>query len=127
MDPRRIVIVDDEPHILRVIELKLRNAGYEVWTAVNGRDGLEKVRAARPQVVISDVNMPEMGGLELMEACRALRAESPFLMIVLTAQTEPEVRDAILAEPMTEMMSKPFSPRKILERVEAHFRLAAAA
>lgn len=127
MEKTRIVIVDDEPHILRVLELKLKNAGFEVFPAINGRDGLEKIRETRPQAVISDVNMPEMDGLELMAACRELRAESPFFMIMLTAQTEPEVRAAIDAEPMTELMNKPFSPRKILERIEEHFggRMAA--
>ena len=121
METRRIVLVDDEPHILRILELKVRNAGYEVTTAINGRDALDKIRDVRPHVVISDVNMPEMGGLELLAACKEIREERDFFMIMLTAQTEPEVREFIEATPNTDMLSKPFSPRKVLERVDAYF------
>lgn len=127
MDDRRIVIIDDEPHILRILELKLRNAGYAVSTAINGRDGVEKIAETNPAIVISDVNMPEMGGLELLSAIKELRAERQFLVIMLTAQTEPEVKDFVTSIPNTELMSKPFSPRKILERVDAWFSTRAAA
>ncbi|MCA9771301.1 MAG: response regulator [Myxococcales bacterium] len=126
MSAKRIVAIDDEPHILRILELKLRNAGYDVVTAINGRDGVEKIAATSPDIVISDVNMPEMGGLELLTAIQELRGERDFLVIMLTAQTEAEVRAFIDTIPNTELMSKPFSPRKILERVDAWFTRAAA-
>ena len=114
---RTILIVDDEPAMLRVLRLKFQNAGFEVVTAVNGKDGLTKLKSVRPQVVITDQNMPQMTGIELMEASRELFKEKPFLLIFLTSTTDREDLDRIQVNSHILFMSKPFSPRQILKKV----------
>ena len=112
-----VLIVDDEPYVLRVLRLKFENAGYRVVTAVNGSDGLDKLKKERPRVVISDQNMPRMTGIELMEASKDLYKENPFLLIFLTSTTEQKDLDRILENSHTFLISKPFSPRQLLQKV----------
>ena len=112
-----ILIVDDEPYVLRVLRLKFENAGYRVVTAVNGSDGLDKLKKERPRVVISDQNMPRMTGIELMEASKDLYKENPFLLIFLTSTTDREDLDRIQENSHTVFIEKPFSPRQILKKV----------
>jgi len=112
-----ILIVDDEPYVLRVLKLKFENAGFRVMTAVNGSDGLDKLKRERPKVVISDQNMPRMTGIELMEASKEFYRENPFLLIFLTSTTNREELDLIQESANTLFISKPFSPKQILKIV----------
>jgi two-component system alkaline phosphatase synthesis response regulator PhoP len=116
---RLILVCDDESHILHVVSLKLRNAGFEVMTAEDGAEGLEKARERKPDLLITDYQMPRMNGVEL---CTALRSEATLQdvpAIMLTARgfrLDPlEVRSARISE----VISKPFSPREVLGRVRA--------
>jgi len=120
-DTRLILVVDDEPHITHVVALKLRNAGYEVLTAGDGEEGHELACERRPDLIITDIQMPYMNGVEM---CRRL-SDNPqtarIPVLVLTARgyaLDPE--DAAGAN-IRGMVGKPFSPREILEQVRAMF------
>jgi CheY-like chemotaxis protein len=110
-----ILIVDDEAHILQVLSLKLRNCGYAVRTAVDGEDALHQVKTNTPDLVITDVQMPYMNGLELAHALYADKATSNVPIIVLTARGHNlEPSDTEIPN-VRKVLSKPFSPRGIAE------------
>ena len=111
-NPTKILIVDDEAYIRRVLELKLKNKGYEVITAVNGAEGIEKFNLYHPDVVITDIKMPEMDGQALCEKIKKSNNDKPYLIIVITCSVSEgdiswinNMRDMLLLE-------KPFSPRE---------------
>ena len=114
---KRILVADDESHIVLVVSLKLRNAGFEVLTASDGEEAAELCLSERPDLLITDYQMPLMTGLEL---CRKLRLDErtkSIPAIMLTARgfdIEPqEMIDAGIAA----FLAKPFSPRELLARV----------
>jgi len=112
---RTILVVDDDVHIRRVIELKLNLAGYRVITARNGEEGETLVREARPDAVVTDITMPVMDGKTLCERTNALKAERPFLTVIVTARIMADERQWIEAMTDTIFMEKPFSPRHLVE------------
>ena len=115
---RTILVADDETHILNVVSLKLRNAGYRVLTAADGQEALEVAVAEQPDLLITDYHMPHLSGLEL---CRKLKQDAsvrPIPAIMLTARgyhLEPEDTEQ---SGILQMISKPFSPRHLLVAVE---------
>jgi DNA-binding response OmpR family regulator len=117
-----ILSVDDEPCIGRVVQLKLHHAGYDVERASSGLEGLEKFVAMRPDVLITDVKMPGMSGIELCRRCEEYRNSWPFLIIVLTSQLDEETRDWLAAQSNCQYMPKPFSPREVLRLVSGYIR-----
>lgn len=118
---KKVLVIDDEPHIRRIIELKLKKRGYEILTAANGEEGLDIITTQKPDVVISDINMPKMDGKTLCEMTDTLKNDRPFLTIIITARISPD--EAIWINKMhhTLFMEKPFSPAKLLERVDQYF------
>ncbi|WP_432798078.1 response regulator [Poriferisphaera sp. WC338] len=113
-----ILVVDDETHILHVVSLKLRNAGYEIITAEDGEEGLAKALSHKPDLIITDYQMPFMTGLEL---CIKLKehdetAGTPALM--LTARGLSLESEYFEQTNIAGVLTKPFSPREILMRVE---------
>jgi DNA-binding response OmpR family regulator len=116
----RILIVDDEPHVTRVLSLCLTRAGYDVDHAPDGAAALEKIGARPPDFLITDVNMPGMGGEQL---CRAIHAQYPdrrFPILVMTSMTARENREWASKIPNTEFLEKPLSPRSLIDRLGAH-------
>jgi two-component system alkaline phosphatase synthesis response regulator PhoP len=114
---KKILVADDESHILNVVSLKLTNAGYTVITASDGQEAYELASADRPDLLITDYHMPQLSGLELCQKLRAEPATAGIPTIMLTARgyaLEPAdtERSGILR-----MMSKPFSPRQLLATV----------
>ncbi|HWB20491.1 MAG TPA: response regulator [Phycisphaerales bacterium] len=115
---RRILIVDDEAHILQVLSLKLRNAGHEVTTAVDGEEAFETATRTLPHLIITDFQMPYMTGLEL---CRALlkKPETASIPVIMLTARGYALDDADFAlGNLKGVHAKPFSPRQILEEVE---------
>lgn len=111
---RRILLVDDEATVRRILSLALIRAGYDVATAANGEDALEQIRAQTPDVLITDVEMPSMDGQGL---CHALVAEFPerqFPIIVLTSLTERDLRKWSSEIDNLQFLEKPVSVRKLL-------------
>jgi CheY-like chemotaxis protein len=114
----RILVVDDEAHILHVLSLKLRNAGYEVVTAVDGEDGYEIAGQELPDLVITDFQMPYMTGLELCRALAANRPTAHIPVLILTARGYALEDEDLEIGNIKGVLSKPFSPRAVLQLVK---------
>ncbi len=114
----RILVVDDEAHILHVLSLKLRNAGYEVITAVDGEDGYELAGQNVPDLVITDFQMPYMTGLELCRALASAPQTSHIPVLILTARGYALDDEDLKIGNIRGVLSKPFSPRAVLQLVK---------
>ena len=117
----RILIVEDERKIARFLELELQHEGYEVETAGDGRTGLEKALTWKPDLMILDLMLPELSGIEV---CRRLRHESDVPIIMLTAKDD--VSDKVMGLDMgaDDYISKPFRPRELISRIRSVLRRA---
>ncbi len=118
---KKVVVVDDEVHIRRVIEIKLKKAGYQVMTAINGKEGLNLIKAQKPDVVISDIMMPEMDGKTLCEMTNVLKKDRPFLTIIMTCRISADEESWISDMQDTLFMEKPFSPNKLVDCIDQYF------
>ena len=111
----RIVICDDEPHIIRAVQMKLTKAGFAVETAPDGMAALEAIQREQPELLISDCQMPRMGGIELARRLRAEPATGNLPIILLTAKGYEFDQDQIQRDLwLSHVMLKPFSPRELL-------------
>lgn len=113
-----ILVVDDEAHILHVVSMKLRNAGYEVITAEDGEEGLASAIENRPDLVISDYQMPYMTGLEMCIQLKKHAATCATPALMLTARGFGLGPEAMDQTNIAGVLSKPFSPREVLSRVQ---------
>jgi two-component system, OmpR family, KDP operon response regulator KdpE len=111
--------VDDEPQIRRIMRETLITAGYEVDDARNGMEGLEKLRDFHPDLVLLDINMPEMGGVEV---CKTIRRDSSIAIIMLTVRKSDADKVAALDAGADDFVTKPFSTPELLARVRAALR-----
>ena len=118
---KSVLVIDDEAHIRRVIELKFKNQGYQVTTAKNGEEGLELIESKKPDVVITDIMMPKLDGKALCERVNELKKERPFLTIVMTCRISPTEQDWIDEMQDTVFVEKPFSLSTILKCVDQYF------
>ncbi len=117
---QRILVVDDDPAIQRLVKDKLENAGYEVFTAANGRQALEVIgRTGIPHLAIVDINMPTMNGFEF---CEAVQQFSDLPVIMLSAVDEEETIIQGISRYAEDYVTKPFSPRELLARVQRVLR-----
>ena len=114
-----VLVVDDEPNIVELARLYLRNEGFDVEVAENGREALEKARSLNPKLVLLDIMMPEMDGIEV---CRTLRKESDIPVIMLTARGDDVDRIVGLELGADDYITKPFNPREMVARVKAVLR-----
>jgi DNA-binding response OmpR family regulator len=117
--PKKILIVDDEPKIAEICQDYLKAAGYEVVTAMTGPAGLAAARREKPDLVVLDLMLPEMDGLDV---CRALRRESDVPIIMLTARVEETDKLIGLEIGADDYITKPFSPRELVARVRVVLR-----
>jgi two-component system, OmpR family, alkaline phosphatase synthesis response regulator PhoP len=120
--PRKILIADDEPDILEILKYNLSNEGYEVFTAKDGDDALEKARRNQPDLIVLDVMMPKKTGVEVCELLRAQSAFKETLIIFLTALTDEHTQVKGLETGADDYISKPVSPKILLSRINALFR-----
>jgi two-component system KDP operon response regulator KdpE len=118
---RRILVVDDEPHLLRAIRMYLELHGYAVQTAPSGEKGLEAARRHLPDLLILDVLLPGLDGFETLQE---LRRTSEVPVILLTARGEEEHKVRGLALGADDYVTKPFSQRELLARIQAVLRRA---
>ena len=121
-DKPRILVVDDEPQLTRVLRTGLTSRGYDVRAAADGLAGFETFTDWRPDLVITDLAMPVMDGLEL---CRRLRAISQVPIIVLSAKGEEKTKVEALDLGADDYVTKPFGIDELLARVRASLRRAA--
>ncbi|MFW6059165.1 MAG: response regulator [Phycisphaeraceae bacterium] len=112
-----ILVVDDESHILHVVSLKLKNAGYQVITAEDGEEGAAAALEHLPDMIISDYQMPYMTGLEMCLKLRGEEATRDIPAIMLTARGFSLAEHQLAQARISAVVSKPFSPREILTHV----------
>lgn len=120
--PKRILLADDEPDILEIISYNLTQQGYEVYTAKNGDEALDKAKLLNPDLIILDIMMPKKTGIEV---CKILRTQSIFkntLIIFLTALDDEPTHIKGLETGADDYISKPISPKILISRVNAIFR-----
>ena len=122
-DRPRILVVDDEPQLIRVLRTGLKSRGYEIRAAADGLAGFEMFTDWHPDLVITDLAMPNVDGLEL---CRRLRAISQVPIIVLSAKGEEKTKVAALDIGADDFVTKPFGIDELLARVRASLRRATA-
>lgn len=121
--PPRILVVDDEPQIARVLRTGLKTHGYDVRVAADGVSALEAFKDWHPDLVVTDLSMPNLDGLEL---CRRLRALSPLPIIVLSVRGEEKNKVEALDAGADDYVTKPFGMDELLARVRAQLRRATA-
>ena len=115
----KILVVDDEPQITRVLRTALSTQGYSLQIAANGVDGMEAVHSWKPDLVITDISMPQMNGVEL---CREIRAVSQVPIIVLSVRNQDLMKVEALDAGADDYITKPFSIQELQARVRAQLR-----
>jgi two-component system response regulator RegX3 len=119
--PYRVLIVEDEPGLAESVRYALESEGFDVMVAATGLNGLEVARTAGPDLVLLDLMLPEMSGLDV---CRQIRASSDVPIIMLTAKDSEADKVTGLELGADDYMTKPFSMRELIARVRAHLRRA---
>jgi DNA-binding response OmpR family regulator len=116
----RILVIEDDPQIQKILQRTFREQGYEVTACVNGQDGLDTFRSSRQSAVILDLVLPGIFGRDL---CKMMKAEQPGIpVIVLSAISEVADKVLLLELGADDYMTKPFSPRELMARVQAALR-----
>jgi two-component system alkaline phosphatase synthesis response regulator PhoP len=115
----KILVIDDEPSIINLVSAYLKPEGYEVFTAADGNAGLKAARTFKPDLIILDLMLPGIDGIELLSR---LRRESDVYVIMLTARTEETDKIIGLSVGADDYVTKPFSPRELVARVKAALR-----
>ena len=113
----RALVVDDEADILRLIEIKLKKAGFEVVTARDGQEGLEKALAVKPDIMLVDVMMPRMDGYTVVSEVRQKLGTDAPVIILLTAKGQEADVVKGLTSGADDYIIKPFSPRELIARI----------
>ena len=119
MAAETVLVVDDDPLIVRLIQMVLEVSGYQVITAADGVEGLERVRADRPSLVVLDVMMPRMDGLDVTRAIKAADETRAIPVILLSAKTAASDIKAGQDAGADEYMTKPFDNQLLVDRVAA--------
>ncbi|MDR5676584.1 MAG: response regulator transcription factor [Armatimonadota bacterium] len=118
---QKVLVVDDEPHIVELVRYNLEREGFQVSVAYDGHEALQRARAERPDLIVLDLMLPYVDGLEV---CRALRRESTVPILMLTAKDGELDRVLGLETGADDYVTKPFSPRELVARVRAILRRA---
>ncbi|MGF7230629.1 response regulator transcription factor [Arachidicoccus sp.] len=117
MESQKILIAEDEPLLLKVVEMRLKKESYDVILAVDGRDALEKIKLHAPELVIIDVMMPYFSGLEVVAQVRQeLKLNTPFIILSAMGQEDTVVKAFKLGA--NDYVVKPFSPNELLARIK---------
>jgi DNA-binding response OmpR family regulator len=117
--PAKILVADDEANIVKLLRMYLREEGYDIVTARDGRDAIERFRAEDPDLVLLDLMMPELGGFEV---CTEIRKSSDVPVIMLTARSDDVDKIVGLEMGADDYITKPFNPREVVARVKANLR-----
>ncbi|MBS1741824.1 MAG: response regulator transcription factor [Bacteroidetes bacterium] len=119
---KKILIADDEPDILEIIQFNLKSEGYEVETAKNGDEAFEKAKKFLPDLIILDIMMPGKNGIEVCNLLRILPAFKDTLIIFLTAMSDENTEIKGLESGADDYLTKPISPKVLISKVNALFR-----
>ena len=118
MESKKVLVVDDEIHIVHVVAIKLRSNGFEVVTASNGEEAYALACSEKPDIIVTDLQMPVMSGLELVGKLRENDRTKSVPVIMLTGRSfsiENEKREQLQ---ISECLGKPFSPKELLKKIE---------
>ena len=118
MTDKKVLVVDDEIHIVHVVAIKLRNNGYEVLTANNGAEAFELACRDNPDIIVTDFQMPIMTGIELVQKLREREQTKNTPVIMLTARSFAISKEQQKQMEISCCLSKPFSPRELLGNIE---------
>jgi two-component system, OmpR family, alkaline phosphatase synthesis response regulator PhoP len=119
---RKILVVDDERHIVRLVEVNLQRAGYQVVTAYDGVEALEKVKSEKPDMLVLDVMMPRKDGFEVLSELQGNPATADIPVIMLTAKAQDADIFKGWQSGVSSYLTKPFNPRELLTFVERIFQ-----
>lgn len=122
IDANRILLVDDEEDILNFLSYNLKKEGYEVYTALNGNDGIELAKKQKPQLIVLDVMMPEMDGIETCRILRENKETANTLIVFLSARSEDYTQIAGFDSGADDYITKPIKPRVFISRIKALLR-----
>lgn len=114
----KVLIVDDEKKIISLLEYNLKKAGYKVYSATNGKEALEKTKRVKPDLVISDIMMPEMDGFEFYKNLRSNDKKKPVPMIFVTASGQTSDFQKGLKLGIDAYIMKPFDPKYLLRKIK---------
>ena len=120
--PERILIVEDEANIASFVKLYLEKAGFAVERAATGADGVARMRDSEPALIVLDLNLPDIDGLEV---CRRIRATSQVPILMLTARDDDIDKIVGLEVGADDYVTKPFNPRELVARIKTILRRAA--
>jgi DNA-binding response OmpR family regulator len=115
---RKVLVIDDEPGIIEIVEANLEGDGFEVISASNGKEGLEKIKSEQPELVVLDVMMPEMDGWEVLRSLEKDENTAGLPIIMLTAKAADEDYIYGLEEGAVEYITKPFLPLELVNRIK---------
>lgn len=118
MSRKKVLIVDDEIHIVHVVAIKLRNNGFKVITAENGAEAFERACKDKPDIIVTDFQMPVMTGVELVEKLRKNEGTKDIPVIMLTARSFAIEQGQKEQLQISDCLSKPFSPKELLRSIE---------
>ena len=114
---KRILVIDDEAYIRRLLAERLEAEGYEVFEAGDGEEGLVSIRSHPPDLVLLDLMMPGANGLEVLSRIRATPEHAAIPVIILTAKGQDTDRELAFAGGASDFLTKPFSPLKLIARI----------
>jgi two-component system alkaline phosphatase synthesis response regulator PhoP len=113
----KVLAVDDAPDVRRLIEIKLKKAGFQVLTAVDGQDGLNQALAQKPDVVLMDVMMPKMDGFTAARAIKEQADPAPVILMLTAKGEESDVMQGLTGG-ADDYIVKPFAPRELISRIK---------
>ncbi len=123
---KKILVADDEPHIVKLIDNRLRANGYEVITAINGEECLNKAMSEKPDLIILDIMMPKMNGYNTIIALRQIIENtggmSKIPVIILTARAGSEVKELFDREEIEDYILKPFTTEDLIRKIKEIFK-----
>ena len=120
--PRSVLVVDDEPYIGRIIQLKLESGPYRVDLVQDGRSALDRLRSEAPiDLILLDIMMPHVSGLDVLAELRQIPHRRSTPVIMLTAKGHENDREQAALLGATDFLTKPFSPKKLLARIDQIF------
>ncbi len=118
---KKILIADDEPHVAMLLKQFLERAGYQVKTVLNGEQALAQINMEIPDVIITDVQMPKMNGIQMCEIIKRDMPAISSLIIMMTSRTDSEIRVWNQHYSEVELMEKPLSMRRLASRLSGYF------
>lgn len=121
MNDYKILIADDEPYVARVLKLVLQQEGYEVICVNNGKEALDTFEKIHPDILVTDVKMPHMGGRKLVETIKNSDDNAALPVVVMTSTLESENRDWVCGVNNVSFLGKPVSPRELVRVVNGYF------